>query len=219
MGFATRSVYVYSINMTQDDNSVNIESAARSYHHGDLHSALIAAGLEALAHGSADALSLRALAREAGVSATAVYRHFPDKEALLAALALAGFDRMAAAQQAASRAAAGQGAIAAFSASGAAYVRFAILNPELFRLMWKAAPRGDQLQQPMDQAHPAMADLRRAVADMAPPGASEEDQRATALRCWGLVHGLATLTLDGQVELDDAMIDRVIAGLAAGMAR
>jgi hypothetical protein len=52
---------------------------------------------------------------------------------------------------------------------------------------------------------------------MAPPGASEDDNRATALRCWGLVHGLATLTLDGQIELEDEMIDRVIAGLADGM--
>lgn len=203
--------------MTRNDNSVNIDGSARSYHHGDLSSALIAAGLDALRQGSAESLSLRALAREAGVSATAVYRHFPDKEALLAALALTGFDRMAAAQQAASRAAAGHGAIAAFCASGAAYVRFAIINPELFRLMWKAAPRGDQLDLPIDEAHPAMADLRRAVNDMAPPGASEDDKRATALRCWGLVHGLATLTLDGQIELEGEMIDRVIAGLADGM--
>ena len=61
------------------------------------------------------------------------------------------------------------------------------------------------------------ADLRRAVADMAPPGASEADERATALRCWGLVHGLATLVLDQQISLDDAILERVIGGLAAGM--
>ncbi|MBX9727919.1 MAG: TetR/AcrR family transcriptional regulator [Sphingopyxis sp.] len=204
--------------MTADGNSVNMAATMRdAYHHGDLRSALIDAGMRALAADSADALSLRALAREAGVSATAVYRHFPEKDALLAALALTGFDQLAAAQQAASRAASGQGALAAFSASGAAYVRFAVINPELFRLMWKAAPRGDQLDLPIDEAHPAMADLRRAVEDMAPPGASEDDKRATALRCWGLVHGLATLALDGQIDLDDDMINRVIGGLAAGM--
>ncbi len=205
--------------MTADGNSVNMVPALSrdAYHHGDLRSALIDAGMRALAADSADALSLRALAREAGVSATAVYRHFPEKDALLAALALTGFDQLAAAQQAASRAASGQGALAAFSASGAAYVRFAVINPELFRLMWKAAPRGDQLDLPIDEAHPAMADLRRAVEDMAPPGASEDDKRATALRCWGLVHGLATLALDGQIDLDDDMINRVIGGLAAGL--
>jgi hypothetical protein len=85
-------------------------------------------------------------------------------------------------------------------------VRFAIINPELFRLMLKAAPRGDQLHLPIDEAHPAMANLRRTVEDVAPPGSSEDDKRATALRCWGLVHGLATLSLDGQIDLDDDMI-------------
>jgi AcrR family transcriptional regulator len=219
LSLATRANDVNSINMTADGNSVNMASALNrdAYHHGDLRSALINAGMEALAVDSADSLSLRALAREVGVSATAVYRHFPEKDALLAALALNGFDQLAAAQQAASRAASGQGALAAFSASGAAYVRFAIINPELFRLMWKAAPRGDQLHLPIDEAHPAMAGLRRAVEDVAPPGSSEDDKRATALRCWGLVHGLAMLVLDGQIVLDDVMIDRVIRGLASGM--
>ena len=204
--------------MASNDNSVNMAATMReAYHHGDLRTALIDAGMHALARGSVDALSLRALAREAGVSATAVYRHFPDKDALLAALALTGFDRLAAEQQEASRAASGQGALPAFCASGAAYVHFAIVNPELFRLMWKAAPRVDQLSLPLDDAHPAMVGLRRAVEDMAPPGASDDDKRATALRCWGLVHGLATLALDGQIDVDDAMIDRVIRGLASGM--
>ncbi|MCO4091116.1 MAG: helix-turn-helix transcriptional regulator [Sphingorhabdus sp.] len=143
--------------MAKNDTSVNIAPALGrdAYHHGDLRSALIAAGMHALSADSADALSLRALAREVGVSATAVYRHFPDKDALLVALAMTGFDQLAAAQQAASRSASGQGALAAFSASGAAYVRFAIINQELFRLMWKAAPRGDQLHLPIDEAHPA----------------------------------------------------------------
>jgi AcrR family transcriptional regulator len=205
--------------MVHNDNSVNIAQAEVSerpaYHHGDLSGALIAAGLAALEQDSADALSLRALAREVGVSATAVYRHFPDKDALLAALAMAGLDRMAEAQLAAALAAAGQGAYAAFSASGAAYVRFAIRHPELFRLIWKASPKGDQLSQPIDTVHPAMGGLLRAVDDISPPGTSAADRRAIALRCWGLVHGLAMLTLDRQIELDDAMIDRVMAGWVA----
>ena len=96
--------------MTENDNSVNIAPAhgRDAYHHGDLRSALIEAGMHALSTHSADALSLRALAREVGVSATAVYRHFPDRDALLVALALTGFDQLAAAQQAASRAASGK---------------------------------------------------------------------------------------------------------------
>ena len=83
--------------------------------------------------------------------------------------------------------------------------------------MWKVTPRGDQLHLPIDEAHPAMANLRRAVEDVAPPGSSEDDRRAKTLRCWGLVHGLATLSLDGQIDLDDAMISRVIVGLTGGL--
>ena len=62
----------------------------RTYHHGDLRSALIQAGLTVLAGSDAEHLSLRELARSVGVSPTAVYRHFPDKNALLAALAESG---------------------------------------------------------------------------------------------------------------------------------
>lgn len=203
--------------MAVNDNSVNMTPAANreAYHHGDLRTALIAAGMRALATESADALSLRALAREAGVSATAVYRHFPDKDALLRALAMAGLDRMADEQALAAHAAAGSGPLAAFCASGAAYVRFAMREPELFRLIWKVAPQQDLLAAPIAGSHPAMAGLRRAVDEVAPASASQQDRRAIALRCWGLVHGLAMLALDRQVVLDDAEIDRVIAGMVA----
>src|SRR3546814_6352960 len=64
--------------------------AARAYHHGDLRAAVIAAGLKRLAEDAGGELGLRALARDVGVSATALYRHFPDKEALLDALAEEG---------------------------------------------------------------------------------------------------------------------------------
>lgn len=197
--------------MTSDDNSVNIRSG---YHHGGLRAALIAAGLAALERGPVEALSLRALARAANVSATAVYRHFPDKEALLAALAHAALDAMAA-EQAATVAAAGASAtpLDAFRASGGAYVRFAIAHAEAFRLIWHIVPAGDVLAGPVDAAHPAMQGLRRAVDAVLPADASDGERRATALRCWALVHGLAMLALDRQIALDDAMIDRVIAGL------
>lgn len=204
--------------MAANANSVNIAIDAEGpripYHHGDLRSALVAAGMVALDGRPAEDLSLRALAREAGVSATAVYRHFPDKDALLGALALASLDRMGAAQAAAmAQTGAEQGAHAAFCASGAAYVRFAINHPNQFRLIWQMAPASDVLSEPLEQSHPAMQGLRRSVDAVLPTDASAEDRRALALRCWGLVHGLAMLALDRQVSLDDAMIDRVIEGL------
>jgi len=207
--------------MIDKDNSVNIKETQDikgdnrdTYHHGDLREALIRAGVAALDDGtSVEELSLRALARSVGVSATAVYRHFPDKAALLAALALAGLDRLGNAQQAAAQQAAGGGGLAAFGASGGAYIRFALAHPALFRLIWVCTPKGDLFAVEADHTHAAMAELRRAIAAILPPDATPEARRAAALSCWSLVHGLAMLALDGQITLDEATIDRVVGGL------
>ena len=211
--------------MPSNANSVNIQhdharhvstlsASAGSYHHGDLRSALLTAGMAALDAAPIEALSLRALAREAGVSATAVYRHFPDKDALLGALALAALDRMGRDQQAAADAVPMHaGPEQAFCATGAAYVRFAIQHPELFRLIWRTAPAGDVLSGPIESAEVAMQCLRRSVAAVLPADAPPQQQRDLALRCWALVHGLAMLLLEGQVQLSDADIDRVIDGM------
>lgn len=213
--------YVYSINMAGKVNSVNIKKDADgrgAYHHGDLRGALIRAGVAALDSGVAvDALSLRALARDIGVSPTAVYRHFPDKAALLAALALAALDRMGDRQAKAAAAAAGP--VAAFSAMGVEYVRFALDHPALFRLIWTMAPAGDLFAVPAAQSHPAMAGLRAGIAAILPREADGEAQRAAALACWGLVHGLAMLALDRQIQLDDAIIARIVGGLSRTMER
>lgn len=168
----------------------------KTYHHGDLRGALVAAGLAALARG--EEVALRALAREVGVSAPAVYRHFPDKAALVAALAREGFARLAADQRAAAEAAGG--GLAGFGATGAAYVRFARDNPALFRLIF-AHPHAH------DEPEEAMAMLRANARAAAGPGV---DADVVALQAWSLAHGLAMLLLDGQVDVDDATIDRVI---------
>lgn len=214
MPLAIGAFYVYTINMAADGNSVNIENLSElrdSYHHGDLRGALIRAGIAALDSGEAfDDLSLRRLARTVGVSATAVYRHFPDKAALLNALADAGLDRMHDMQHEAARAAAPGGQGAAFCASGAAYVRFALTHPELFRLIWRKAPSADLLDPSQGSRHPAMIALRNGIDAVLPDAATAEERRVVALKSWGLVHGLATLALDRQVVLNDAIIDRVI---------
>ncbi|WEK42255.1 MAG: WHG domain-containing protein [Candidatus Sphingomonas colombiensis] len=174
---------------------------ARTYHHGDLRAALVTAGLGLIEEQSADDLSLRELARRVGVSATAVYRHFPDKAALMAALAREALERLAAAQRAASERAGG--GMAGFEATGAAYVRFARDNPGLFRLVFAhPAPQGMR-----EKDDDAMAMLQAAAVALAPAGT---DPAAFALGAWSLAHGLAMLMLDGQVEVDDATIDRVI---------
>lgn len=189
--------------MANNDNSANI----KSYHHGDLRSALIAEGLRLLSIGDAEHLSLREIARNVGVSATAVYRHFPDKQALLSALAAMGGD-MIAEQQLAAQQAAGGGQ-AGFNATGAVYVRFALANPALFRLMM-ARTREDALGDPDDICLTGLGLLRQNVASLAAPGASDDEQRVSAIKAWAMVHGLAMLMLDGQIQVDDAIIDAVI---------
>ena len=77
--------------------AVLVTTAARPYHHGNLREALLLAGEQALEAGGAQNLSLRELAREVGVSHAAPRRHFPDKQALLDALALSGWERLGAA--------------------------------------------------------------------------------------------------------------------------
>jgi AcrR family transcriptional regulator len=181
-------------------------SPRQNYHHGDLRSALLATGVRLLeGSGNAD-IGLREIAREVGVSATAVYRHFPDKDALLAALAETGFERLAAAQLKA--AARYRNKAAAFRAIGRAYVRFALANPALFRIMTSHmhltganGSRGDNR---------AAALLRERIAELLPAAASEKRRTVTALQAWALVHGLAMLILGGQVPHDEALIKAVV---------
>lgn len=178
--------------------------AKKAYHHGDLRAALIEAGMTLLESRTADDLSLREVARAVGVSATAVYRHFPDKGALMAALAAEGLQRLAAAQRAAQEAAGG--GMAGFSATGAAYVRFALANPALFRLVF-ANPESIALH--ADKPEDDAMTLLRANAALLAEGKGG-DAQVIALQAWAIAHGLAMLMLDGQVPVDDALIERVI---------
>lgn len=201
--------------MTSNANSVNIESEKRGYHHGDLRSALVQAGLNLLKTRAPDAVSLREIARMAGVSATAVYRHFPDKQALLSALCYEGGAELARLQQAAMEQAGG--GVAGFDAVGRAYVRFALANPTLFRLMMTAPVDPCDDDATMAQDVFAKKILMENIAALAPANASPASQRVFALRAWSIVHGLAMLMLDGQVPAEDALIDAVITSAAVGV--
>ncbi len=189
------------------------KEAQRRYHHGDLRNALVEAGLKLIETRAVDDLGLREVAREVGVSPTAIYRHFPDKQALKAALALAGLGRLAALQQQAS-AQAGGGA-PGFLASGLAYVRFAAENPVLFRLVFSHAQPDNLLDAEPSQVSAALCGLLEDVGRLLPPGAGTAQRKTAALHAWALVHGLALLVLDKQIPADWALIERVLAGFGA----
>lgn len=193
--------------MASNDNTVNIKEARSGYHHGDLRAAVIEEGLRLLETGTADTLSLREVARNVGVSAPAVYRHFPDKAAFLKALAKEGLAQLAAAQAAAAQ---GRGA-GGFAESGRAYVRFALANPGLFRLVF-TTNTGSPPDLANDPEGSAGWQLHRHVTGAIGGGAGEAAVRVLAYRAWSLVHGLAMLVLDGQIARDEAeaMIGQII---------
>lgn len=174
-----------------------------SYHHGDLKRALVEAALVLLAQEGAGALGLREVARAVGVSASAPYRHFRNREALLAAVAREGFLQFNAALQAA---AAGVPESEHLAAMTRAYVRFALAHPALFRLMFSPDVPLDadpELRQAADAAFASLAQLAARVAPQEP--------RIMALATWSLVHGLSHLLLDDQIRRVDGQTDEVLA--------
>ncbi len=203
--------------MQKQDNSVNINVVeAKKYHHGDLAAELVSMGMRLLeAQNSREMglreLGLREVARAVGVSPTAVYRHFPDKSALLRAIAVRGFEMMGQMQAQAAAGASGQ---AAFAAVGGAYVRFALAHKAVFRLMFEEAPPRDLFAVPVEELTGPMRLLRDHVSGLVGAGASQAVRRQVAVRAWALVHGLAVLALDGMITADDALIDAVIGGAA-----
>lgn len=142
------------------------------YHHGDLKAALLQAGGEILEKQGLDALSLRELARRAGVSHNAPYRHFPDRGSLLEALALEGFEMLGNALATRPR-----------REMGEAYVEFALEHPQRFRLMFGGVVPGRDRR--------AYESLQGAFADLG------EHAQYAAAAAWALVHGLSHLLLDG----------------------
>ena len=175
----------------------------RTYHHGDLRSALIEQGIALLEEAGAEALSLREVARRVGVSATAVYRHFPDKAALVRALAAESLDRLGEAQRAAAQLAGG--GRAGFTALGRAYVRFALANPGLFRLAYAhEATRHEGLPEG-NLAADLLRDKARELC-----GGDEAEAQRLVLQAWAVAHGLAMLMLDGRIPAEDVLIDRLI---------
>ncbi len=171
-----------------------------AYHHGDLRRALLAAASALLAEVGPAALSLRAVARAAGVTHAAPYRHFPDKAALLAALATDGFERLRAAMDAA-REAAGPDSGARLAAVGRAYVQSAVSAPAEFRLMF-GAPAASRAEHPELEAAAAAAfgGLVDAVAEAQAGGQVRAGPiEPLALAAWAAMHGLAALAVDGQL--------------------
>ena len=120
----------------------------------------------------------------------------------------------AATQRAATRSAGG--GKAGFLASGLAYVRFAVDNPALFRLVFSAAQQCDPLDAPADSVSAALRNLHQDIEALLPAGAPAAERKAAALHAWALVHGIAQLVLDRQIAADWGLIERVLSRVPLG---
>ena len=181
-----------------------MSTSTRPYHHGDLRKTLLEVADQLIDEGDAGAFSLREVARRAGVSAPAAYRHFSDKQALLAAVAQKGFDDFGRALSEAVGAADDP-----LAAMGQAYVRFAVARPGRFRLMYGPViaerSRYPELQAAWMAASEAMRTALMARAPSAP------DAAVTSLKLWCMVHGLSQLILDGMLPgYDPEVLARAI---------
>lgn len=168
------------------------------YHHGDLRRALLETTLRTIQRDGVDAVTLRGVGQDVGVSRTALYRHFADKSALLRAVATEGFRMLRVALVGAwERNGKGQ---RGFEAMGEAYVRFAVENPSHYRVMFGAAIFGGaedpELEREGQAAFQALVD---ALGEQQRDGSIVMDNPLQlALYIWSLVHGVAMLAIDGR---------------------
>ncbi|WP_404951335.1 TetR/AcrR family transcriptional regulator [Streptomyces sp. ARC12] len=163
-----------------------------TYHHGDLRAACLRAARELLEEDGSAGLSLRAVARRAGVSATAPYRHYADREALVSAVAAEGYRELAEHLVRAHPAPSTPDELAAVAV---AYVRFALEHPALFRAMF--AEPCDPTSEERVAATEAISRYVRTIVGATFPGV---DADALSTTVWALVHGLAFLHLDGKLD-------------------
>ena len=172
-------------------------SKRTAYHHGDLRSALLQASLELIDESGIGALSLREVARKAGVSHNAFYLHFKDRGSLLAALVEDGFAVLA--EEMVQARAAAPDARTRLEACGLAYIRFALASPARFKLMFRPELTGPDAEAAVAQSSTgALETLTTAIIEAQASGlAPAGDPKPLVLTCWAAVHGLASLLLDG----------------------
>ena len=166
-----------------------------TYHHGNLRQALIREARASLKEKGVDKLSLREVARNAGVSHAAAYHHFRDKTDLVAAVAVAAFGDLEAVMQAMPDG----DASTRLKALMRCYVMFALNNPDEFRLMFLPQLRSDEVHTEVEAAGRATyALIVEALTSLQAEGrlAADDPERA-AITAWATAHGLATLMLDG----------------------
>src|SRR5215471_5209159 len=173
---------------------------AKPYHHGDLRRALLDEALRTIQTHGVEHLTLRTVGERLGVSRSALYRHFADKQSLLATVGKEGFRKL---RQTTTDAweMNGRGR-AGFQAMGRAYVRFALAHPSHYRVMFggflESATKDDDFVAEADAAFQVLVNAlveRRNAGDI-----RQDDPVLMARFVWAVVHGAAMLIIDGQLR-------------------
>ena len=175
-----------------------------NYHHGDLHASLISAAVEMITQQGIESITMRSLSEWIGVSRTAAYRHFDNKEALLTATAIAGFEQFSAALRTA-RLNESSDEFSRFKEMGEAYLQFAVENQAYYRLMFgdTVAQQSDLLSAAAESACDELLFMietlqeNKLITIKAP--------RIQAIYVWSLMHGLASLIINDKLQADDDM--------------
>jgi AcrR family transcriptional regulator len=193
----------------------------RPYHHGKLKRALIDAAVALVAEVGPQGFTLREVARRAGVSHNAPYRHFRDKDELLAAVARQGFERLIAAMR--RSAARGSTAPERLRLCGRGYVSFALRWPEHFSVMFDSPSNQEKYPNYAAAGEEAFETLLRIIVECQETGVlSAGDPRQLALLSWSIVHGVAKLAISHHLPFGTSGVlvftDDAKRAMLAGMA-
>ena len=182
--------------------------ATDAYHHGDLRAALVAAAVRQIEQSGAEAVSMKALAQSLGVSQPAPYRHFPDREALLVAVAVESFRAFSAALRAAAEAATAR---ATLRAMAGAYVVFGREHVHLYRLMF--ASRLLPSSTPESELSVVAKESFELLLEAVRAGGAGAEARRAALGIWASLHGIVMLDAEGLLSphiMADVQVDRLV---------
>jgi len=168
-------------------------SEHKPYHHGDLRRALLEAAMVIIERDGPNALTLRAVAREAGVSPAAPYHHFKDKSELLFAVSKEGFRRLKLAM-------ADVKVSASTHSMGVAYVEFAHANPALYRVMYDCARSMESLPDGAEHDEGGLMMLKAAIQEASGGKIGEVDLELTVIAAWCAAHGLAEISTFPQFQ-------------------
>ena len=183
-----------------------------AYHHGGLREALIDAAFQIVAESGAENFSLADICRCAGVSTAAPYRHFKDRDEILAEVCSRGFEQMTTKAQDAVRQK-GEGTLEGIIAMGQSYVAFAVENQGLFRLMFGQNQSVSEVDLVVATGKDCFGYLIEQITRFCQTAGLENNADEVAVKLWTFVHGAASLVMDGKYDkvTPDLDVEKLIA--------